>query len=105
MSQVKALQLHLDDNVAVCTQGVSVGDEIEIMRPDGARDTVMAVTDNTYCNKVALRDIEVGEPVLKYGEQIGLATEKIVKGALANHLNIASQPRAYVDEYLLKDGE
>ena len=102
MSEVRAMQLHLQDNVAVCTVGVSAGDCVEVIRPDGSRGEVVATTDNTYCNKIALVDIAEGEPILKYGEMIGLATEKIAKGALANDANIASQPRAYADEYILK---
>ena len=39
----------------------------------------------------------------KYGEMIGRATALIPTGSLANDANIASQPRAYADEYLLKE--
>jgi len=102
MSEVRALQLHFQDNVAVCTVGVAAGDRVEIIRPDGSRGQVVATTDNTYCNKIALVDIAEGEPIVKYGEVIGLATAMIGKGALANDANIASQPRAYADEYILK---
>lgn len=101
----KALQLHLNDNVAVCTVAVNKGDVVEIMRPDGTKGEVLAVTDNTYCNKIALVDIAEGDAVLKYGEVIGKASAAIARGALANDANIASQPRAYADEYILKAKE
>ena len=104
MSQVRALQLHALDNVAVCTVGVSEGDCVEVIRPDGSRGEVIATTANTYCNKIALVDIGQGEAIVKYGEMIGRATEKIAKGALANDANITSQPRAYADEYILNRG-
>ena len=101
----KALQLHLNDNVAVCTVAVKKGERVEIMRPDGTKSEVIAVTDNTYCNKIALFDIAKDEAVVKYGEVIGKASAAIARGALANDANIASQPRAYADEYILKTKE
>ena len=89
----KALHIHATDNIAVCTSAV---------QPDGSRGAVKAAEAIAFCNKIALRDIASGEEVLKYGEVIGKATEDIRKGCLVNDRNIASQPRAYADEYLLK---
>lgn len=102
MTQKMALKLHDTDNVAVCTSEVTVGDVVTVVAPDGARTEVTAVSDITFCNKVALRDIAEGDVILKYGEAIGRAVTAIAEGALADHHNIASQPRAYADEYLLK---
>ena len=102
MTQKMALKLHDTDNVAVCTSEVTAGDVVTVVAPDGVRTGVTAVSDITFCNKVALRDISEGDVILKYGEAIGRAVTAIVKGALADHHNIASQPRAYADEYLLK---
>ena len=90
----KALHIHATDNIAVCTSAVQPG--------DGSRGAVKAAEAIAFCNKIALRDIASGEEVLKYGEVIGKATEDIRKGCLVNDRNIASQPRAYADEYLLK---
>ncbi len=101
----KALRINPKDNVAVCTSAVSAGNPVEILEPDGSRAEVVAVTDVPFCNKVALRDIAAGDEILKYGEVIGKATEAIPKGALVNDRNIASQPRRYADEYILKQGE
>lgn len=94
--------IHATDNIAVCTSAVQPGDEVEILEPDGSRGAVKAAEAIAFCNKIALRDIASGEEVLKYGEVIGKATEDIRKGCLVNDRNIASQPRAYADEYLLK---
>ena len=98
----KALHIHATDNIAVCTSAVQPGDEVEILEPDGSRGAVKAAEAIAFCNKIALRYIASGEEVLKYGEVIGKATEDIRKGCLVNDRNIASQPRAYADEYLLK---
>ena len=98
----KALHIHVTDNIAVCTSAVQPGDEVEILEPDGSRGAVKAVEAIAFCNKIALCDIASGEEVLKYGEVVGKATEDIRKGCLVNDRNIASQPRAYADEYLLR---
>ena len=104
MSQCRALQLDIKDNVAVCTTAVARGDDVEVMLPDGARFSIRAEGDIVFCNKIALRDIAAGEDIVKYGEVIGKATAAIAKGTLANDRNIASQPRRYEDEYILKGG-
>ena len=98
---MKALQLHLNDNIAVCTVDVKANDIVEVMTPNGGKFSITAHSDVCYCNKIALKPIKNGEPIIKYGEVIGLATSDIKEGMLANHDNIASQPRAYKDEYLL----
>ena len=98
----KALHIHPKDNVAVCTSEVKTGDRVEVIDSDGTRSEIVAVTPITFCNKIALVDIPKGSDILKYGEVIGKAVEDIPFGSLVNHINIASQPRAYADEYLLK---
>ncbi|MCG5031476.1 UxaA family hydrolase [Mesosutterella sp. OilRF-GAM-744-9] len=98
----KALHIHASDNVAVCTSAVKKGDEVEILEPGGGRRKVRAASDIAFCNKIALEDIPAGSGVVKYGEVIGRATALIRRGELANDSNIASQPRKYEDEYLLK---
>ena len=41
----------------------------------------MSVTEVIpYGHKVAVRDIQVGEPIIKYGESIGRAVRDIKKG-------------------------
>ena len=61
------------------------------LRPLEQREFLeMAVGDSTikvtilepipFGHKIALRDVQRGEPILKYGEVIGLATERIARG-------------------------
>ncbi|WP_289171956.1 UxaA family hydrolase [uncultured Parasutterella sp.] len=98
----KALHIHPNDNVAVCTSEVKPADEVEIIDSDGSRSSITAVGAVAFCNKIALRDIEPEEDILKYGEVIGKATQKILKGTMVSHLNIRSCPRSYADEYIQK---
>ena len=98
----KALHIHHKDNTAVCTSEVKAGEEVEIIDSDGSRSFIKAESSIPFCNKIALTDIQEGEEVFKYGEVIGKATVFIPKGTLVNHLNIASQPRSYADEYVIE---
>ncbi len=103
MTRKIALKLHDDDNIAVCTSEAATGDEITVVLPDGSEAPITAASAITFCNKIALKDLACGETVLKYGESIGRTTAAIPKGSLADHRNITSQPRAYADEYLIKE--
>lgn len=98
----KALHIHPKDNTAVCSSEVKAGEEVEIIDSDDSRSFIKAVSSIPFCNKVALTDIQVGEEIFKYGEIIGKAMSFIPKGTLVNHMNIASQPRSYADEYVLE---
>ena len=48
-------------------------------------------------HKVAVRDIAMGEDVIKYGFPIGHATKHIAKGELVNHLNLATNLSGSLD--------
>ena len=98
--QVKALQMHALDNVAVCTADTSQGDVVTVIDPEKGTTEITSVSAIAFGNKIALQDIGVGDVITKYGEMIGRAISPIAKGELVNHLNIASQPRDYADEYL-----
>ena len=100
MAQARALLLHPSDNIAVCTTAVHAGDSVSVQLPDGSIQTITAAGDIPFTNKIALHDIASGDRVLKYGKTIGIACSPIQKGTLANDSNIASQQRAYIDEYL-----
>lgn len=68
--------LHARDNVAVARVRLSPG--TEVARPDGI---ALNVTDSIDAgHKVALRAIQAGEPVLKYGQPIGVASAPIAAG-------------------------
>lgn len=101
----KALHIHSKDNTAVCTSEVKAGEEVEVIDSDGSRSFINAVSSIPFCNKIALIDIQEGEEIFKYGEVIGKAIAFIPKGTLVNHLNIASQPRSYAEEYVLEGVE
>ena len=61
------------DNVVVAIEPVSKGDRVTYLR-NGKDVSVTALEDITIYHKLAARDIAKGEPVVKYGEHIGIAS-------------------------------
>ena len=49
---------------------------------------------------MALTVIEKGDHIIKYGEVIGKATQKIEKGKWVSHQNIEGIPRDYDSEII-----
>jgi len=73
---VLAIRVHPQDNVAVVAADVSAGSAVRL--DDGT--SLRAVEPIARGNKVALTPIARGEAVLRYGEEIGTATEDIAAG-------------------------
>ena len=80
-----ALVISDRDNVATALQPLEDGRVLDI---GGVSVTVREVIPSGH--KVALRTIAVGEPVIKYGSPIGLATAEIPAGAHVHTHNVAS---------------
>ena len=80
---MKAIRIHPDDNVAVILEDIRQGEALEL---NGI--TVTAAEDIARGHKIALRRIAEGEPVVKYGNPIGLAKAEIPAGAWAHVHNV-----------------
>jgi altronate dehydratase small subunit len=78
-SMVNALVVNKKDNVATALRPLEKGESIGI---EVASKTVDVVLEQAipFGHKLALEDIERGERIIKYGETIGQAMEKINKG-------------------------
>jgi len=70
------IQIHPKDNVAVAVVEIKEGDVLEGAGSEGLR----AVTTIPRHHKVALHEIAVDAPVLKYGEKIAAAACLIKAG-------------------------
>lgn len=79
----KYIQINPADNVAVAIENLHAGILLEI---GGKRIEVLQ--DIPAGHKIALKDLEVGDFVLKYGAPIGHARETITKGCWVNEKNI-----------------
>lgn len=86
---MNAMIIDSKDNVAVAIEPIAAGDTVTYLR-DGKPVSLKAAEDSTIYHKIATRDIQKGEPVVKYGEHIGVATELIPKGAHVHVHNVVS---------------
>ena len=80
---MKWIRIHPDDNVVVALEDIHQGETLEI---DGV--SVTAVEEIARGHKMTLRTIHEGEPVVKYGNPIGLAKAEIPAGAWAHVHNV-----------------
>ena len=93
----KAVLLRPVDTVATVVEDVVKGDVITYLC-DGEKCTVTALEDIPAFHKIALKDMKVGEHVIKYGQIIGGMTSDAATGCWISHKNIMSLPRNYEDE-------
>ncbi|MGO5097292.1 UxaA family hydrolase [Agathobaculum sp. LCP25S3_E8] len=76
---LNAMMIDEKDNVAVAIEPISKGDTVSFLC-NGEEKQLTARADITIYHKLAIRDIACGEPVVKYGEHIGVATCDIHTG-------------------------
>ena len=74
-----AMIIDSKDNVAVAIEPIAKGETATYVC-EGKEVSLPALEDITIYHKLATRDIRKGEPVVKYGEHIGLAAEDIPVG-------------------------
>jgi len=87
--EIDAIVLSDSDNVATALSNIPVNCNIMIKKGEDAiafksRESI------PYGFKMALDEIEVGQKIIKYGEVIGQATQRIESGCLAHVHNIES---------------
>ena len=80
---MKGIRIHPDDNVAVALEDIRRGETLTL---DSV--SVTAIEDIARGHKMALHNIREGEPVVKYGNPIGLAKADIPAGAWAHVHNV-----------------
>ena len=91
MSVNIALKVTDLDNVAtIFANGITDGPEVEVRDKKGNAETVKVIGDVPYGHKIAVKDIKKGELIMKYGEEIGIATKDIVKGEYVHVHNLDS---------------
>jgi len=89
----KLLRIHREDNVLIVVAPIRPGDR-EMF--DGQE--VMFTQNIAIGHKVALRDIETGEKIVKCGVPIGSAKEKIPAGS---HIHLHNLKSDYLATYTL----
>lgn len=86
---MKAIVIDPQDNVVIVLGPVAKGDEVtwKIGKEEFA---AKAVEDIPIYHKMASRDIKKGEPIVKYGQHIGLAACDIKQGSHVHVHNVES---------------
>lgn len=78
-----------NDNVAVALRDLEPGEVLEV--PGQGRTQVQVREAVPFGHKMALCDIRVGGPVIKYGEVVGLAVRDICAGDHVHTHNLRAQ--------------
>ncbi len=71
----RLLVMDADDNVGVLLEEGRSGDRVMYRN-----DSIKLLDDIEFAHKVALADISVNQPVVKYGHEIGHAEKEIRRG-------------------------
>ena len=88
---VLALKVNDKDNVAtIFAEQVQGGDVIQVRDKKGETTEVKALEAIPYGHKLALQDIAKGQIIVKYGEEIGMASSDIQKGEHVHIHNLES---------------
>lgn len=75
----KALVLNPKDNVAIALTNLKRDDVVEV-QVGGDVVKVKVLNEIPFGHKFAIRDIGNDEPIIKYGEVVGVATKSIGMG-------------------------
>jgi altronate dehydratase small subunit len=85
-----ALVINLKDNVATALREIKKGSRVTLKR-GRERIGIKLLDDISFGYKFALKDINNGDKIIKYGEVIGKATTLIKSGEHVHVHNVKSQ--------------
>ncbi|MGQ9609110.1 MAG: UxaA family hydrolase [bacterium] len=82
----KAIIINNNDNVATARAEIPVGTILIL------GNNSITVKDNIpFGHKLALKNIPKGEPIIKYGQRIGIAIKDIFSGELVHIHNVSGE--------------
>ncbi len=84
--------VHEADNAATAMADIEAGKVTLTGEYGSAGKEITALQPVPFGHKIALRDLEEKEPVIKYGACIGITTKKIRKGM---HIHLHNMKSAY----------
>ncbi|WP_231036259.1 UxaA family hydrolase [Pectinatus sottacetonis] len=86
-----ALKVNDKDNVAtIFANDIKAHMQVDVHDKKGADVLLTVNSDIPYGHKIALQDINKGELIIKYGEEIGMASQAIKKGDYVHVHNLES---------------
>jgi altronate dehydratase len=90
--KAQVILINEEDNVAVALEPLKAGATVSV-EVQGHVEKITLLSDIPMGHKFALKDMEEGEAVIKYGEPIGQSAAKITRGEHVHVHNVISQPR------------
>ena len=90
--KAKVIVINEKDNVATALKPLNAGTRVSA-EVQGRVEKITLLSDIPKGHKFALREIEEGEAVIKFGEPIGQSTVKITRGEYVHVHNVISQSR------------
>jgi len=94
-NKTRVMVIHEKDNVAIALKPLNAGNKVTV-KVQGRIGKIQLLSDIPMGHKFALKDMEEGEVVIKYGEPIGQSTTKILRGEHIHIHNMVSQPRGEI---------
>lgn len=92
MANILALKVNDLDNIAtIFANDVTAGMTVMVKDKKGVEYPLEVLADIPYGHKIAIKPIKIGEPIVKYGEEIGAATADIIIGDYVHVHNLDSQ--------------
>jgi altronate dehydratase len=85
-----AHKINHEDNVATVMHDVASNELVMVKSRDGQETQVLSLNAIPFGHKIALQEIKCGEPIIKYGEKIGIATDLIKPGSYVHVHNLES---------------
>ncbi len=88
----KALLLSEKDNTATVLEDVASGDDVEIKDANKTSVGIIRASDEiNRGHKIAIKNLQTDEEIIKYNHIIGKATQTISAGQLVHVHNLASR--------------
>jgi altronate dehydratase small subunit len=89
MTKLQAIVMKPNDNVSTVVEAIETGRNV-VVDIGGAKRIVQVIENIPFGHKFALREIEAGTEIRKYGEVIGIATKDIKTGQHVHVHNLES---------------
>ena len=89
-AKTEVIVINEKDNVGTALEALNAGAEISV-KVRGHVEKITLLSDIPMGHKLALKDIEKGEAVIKYGEPIGQSTSRIIRGEYVHVHNVVSR--------------
>jgi altronate hydrolase len=81
------LIIHSRDNIGVAVKAIAFGEPAVA----GGKELFSTLEEIPASHKVAIRNIEKDEEIIKYGEPVAVSTRKILKGQWVHTHNLESK--------------